>query len=80
MKTYLETVLQPRIQADGGWMEVVSLEGSRLTLAFRGECSKCEVLNRCADWIGQKIRQDLGKSVEIQVVRKKPYFQDTDLS
>ena len=76
MNTYLETVIQPRIQADGGWVECVSEEGDRLTLAFRGECSKCEVLDRCADWITEKIRQDLGQDVEIRIVRKKPYFQD----
>jgi len=76
MKSYLETVLLPRIQADGGWMEVDSLEGDQLTLVFRGECSKCEVLDRCVDWIGGKIRQDLGENVQIHAVRKRPYFQD----
>ena len=76
MKTYLETVIQPRIQADGGWVEYVSEETGRLTLAFRGECSKCEVLDRCAGWIAEKIRQDLGQDVAIRTVRKKPYFQD----
>ena len=76
MKTYLETVLLPRIQADGGWYEVEALEENRVTLAFRGECSKCEVLDRCVDWIAQKLREDLGRTAEIRAVRKKPYFQD----
>ena len=30
MKEYIETVLAPRIQADGGWVEFVSREGEKL--------------------------------------------------
>ena len=77
MKEYLEQTLAPRIQGDGGWVEFVSLEGDQLTLIFRGECSKCAILNRCTDWIEQKIRQDLGQEVSVTALRKKPYFQQT---
>jgi len=76
MKEYLESTLAPRIQGDGGWVEFVSLEEDLLTLHFRGECSKCEVLDRCAGWIEQKIKQDLGQTVHVHAVRKRPYFQD----
>lgn len=74
MKEYIEQTLAPRIQGDGGWVEFVSLEGAELTLRFRGECSKCDILNRCADWIAQKISQDLGQQVTISAIRAKPYF------
>ena len=76
MREYLENTLAPRIQGDGGWVEFASLEDGRLTLVFRGECSKCDVLDRCADWIAEKIRQDLGETVTVVPVRKRPYFQD----
>ena len=76
VREYLETVLAPRIQGDGGWVEYVSLEGDRLTLIFRGECSKCEILDRCGNWIAEKIREDLGQTVHICAVRKKPFFWD----
>ena len=49
MKEYIENTLAPRIQGDGGWVEFVSLEDGQLTLLFRGECSKCGILNRCTD-------------------------------
>ena len=32
VQTYVENVLQPKLQGDGGWVEFVSLEGSELTL------------------------------------------------
>ena len=76
MKTYIETALAPRIRGDGGWVEFVSLEGDRLTLVFRGECSKCLILDRCCRWIEQKIRTGLGQEVQVCPVRKKPFFWD----
>ena len=78
MKDYIERTLAPRIQGDGGWVEFVSLEGDQLTLLFRGECSKCDILHRCTDWISQKIREDLGKQVKITAIRKKPFFWDNN--
>lgn len=41
MKEYIENVLAPKLQGDGGWVEFVSYENKKLTLIFRGECSKC---------------------------------------
>ncbi|MCC8016487.1 MAG: NifU family protein [Clostridiales bacterium] len=76
IKNYVECVLQPKLQGDGGWIEFVSFENGVLTVIFRGECSKCLILNRCTDWIESEIKRDLGKSVKVNAVRKKPYFQD----
>ena len=45
MKEYIENVLAPKLQGDGGWVEFVSYENKKLTLIFRGECSKCLILN-----------------------------------
>ena len=76
VQKYIETVLQPKIQGDGGWIEFVSLEGKELTVVFRGECSKCLILHRCTEWIEEQIKRDLNKSVKVTAIRKKPYFQD----
>lgn len=78
MEQYIRKCIAPRIQGDGGWVEFQSLEGNRLTLVFRGECSKCLILNRCTDWIEQKIEADLGKKVHVIPIRKKPFFWDHD--
>lgn len=76
VKNYVDDVLQPKLQGDGGWVEFVSLEGDELTLIFRGECSKCLILNRCTSWIEEQIKKDLHKTVRVIPIRKKPYFQD----
>ena len=60
---YVENILQPKLQGDGGWVEYVGLEGENLTLIFRGECSKCLILHRCTEWIEEQIKYDLKKTV-----------------
>ena len=57
MKEYIENVLAPKLQGDGGWVDFVSYENNKLTLIFRGECSKCLILNRCVDWIAQQNKE-----------------------
>ncbi len=74
---YVEKVLQPKLQGDGGWVEYVDLKNGELTLVFRGECSKCLILHRCVTWIEEQIKLDLNRNVKVNAVRKKPYFQDT---
>lgn len=76
IQNYVEAVLQPKLQGDGGWIEFVSLYGNELTVIFRGECSKCLILERCVAWIEEQIKKDLNKSVKVIAIRKKPYFQD----
>ena len=55
IQNYVEAVLQPKLQGDGGWIEFVSLSGNELTVIFRGECSKCLILERCVAWIEEQI-------------------------
>lgn len=76
VKNYVENILQPKIQGDGGWIEFVSLEDDVLTVIFRGECSKCLILHRCTQWIESEIKRDLNKNVKVNAIRRKPYFQD----
>ncbi len=76
MQKYIEQVIQPKVQGDGGWIEFVSCENGILTVIFRGECSKCLILERCVAWIEEQIKKDLNKTVKINAIRKKPYFQD----
>ena len=76
MQNYIEKVLAPKLQGDGGWVEFISLRNGELTLLFRGECSKCLILHRCTEWIEQEIKRDMKRTVKVNAIRKKPYFQD----
>ncbi len=77
IETYIKKIIRPKIQGDGGEVEFESLsEDGTLTLIFRGECSKCLILNRCVDWISEEVLKNTSKLVKIKAVRKKPYFWD----
>lgn len=77
IETYIKKIIRPKIQGDGGEVEFESLsDAGTLTLIFRGECSKCLILNRCVDWIAEEVLKNTGKVVKIKAVRKKPYFWD----
>ena len=77
IETYIKKIIRPKIQGDGGEVEFESLsEDGTLTLFFRGECSKCLILNRCVDWIAEEVLKNTSKLVKIKAVRKKPYFWD----
>lgn len=77
IETYIKKIIRPKIQGDGGEVEFESLsDDGTLTLIFRGECSKCLILNRCVDWIAEEVLKNTSKLVKIKAVRKKTYFWD----
>lgn len=75
IQQYIENVLQPKIQGDGGWIEFVSLDGDELTVIFRGECSKCLILNRCVAWIEEQIKLDCKKVLRSMQFAKNRIFR-----
>ena len=76
MKDYIENVIKPKIEGDGGEVEFESYVNGELTLVFRGECSKCLILERCVKWVKAEIKRDKGENVKILAIRRKPYFWD----
>lgn len=76
MREYIENVIKPKLQGDGGWIDFVSFEDGVLSVVFQGECSKCLILDRCVDWIRHQIKNDTGEDVKIVFERKKPFFWD----
>lgn len=76
MKEYINSVLRPLIQGDGGEISFISRSGDKVYVQVRGECSKCEKLNECLLWCGEKIRADKGESVQLVPEIKKPFFWD----
>ena len=74
MEEYINTVLRPLLQGDGGELEIDRVEGDTVFVTLRGECSKCDVADRCLKWCEQKILTDRGERVTFVATRKKPYF------
>lgn len=76
MENYINDIIRPKLQGDGGEITFVSFSDGVVTVLLQGECSKCLILERCLDWIGERIEVDLGIKAKVVGIRKKPYFQD----
>ena len=76
MKNYIESIIKPKLQGDGGEIDFISLEKGVLTVLLQCECSKCLISDRCIAWIEGEIFRDMGERVKIIAEKKKPFFWD----
>ena len=76
MRDYVDAVLRPLLQGDGGEMEFLDYDGNTVHVLLRGECSKCNIAERCLRWCEEKTKADTGKNVRFSAERKKPFFWD----
>lgn len=75
-KTYINDIIRPKIQGDGGEITWISENGGEAVVQFQGECSKCLILDRCIAWIESEILRETGQTVSLKAIRKKPFFWD----
>ena len=77
LKDYLTDVAAPKIRGDGGWLDVLAVDGDAVKVQLQGECSKCSIAKDCMDWVCAEVRRDLSREIRIEFVRRKPFFWDT---
>ena len=78
MRDYIDRIIKPKLQGDGGEIDFISYENGVLTVLLQGECSKCLIVDRCLRWIESEIMRDMGESVNVIAQKKKPFFWDKD--
>ena len=76
MKDYINNVLSPLLQGDGGYIEYLHEDKNEITVLARGECSKCAKLEKCLIWCEDRILKEKNKKVRLTAIRKKPFFWD----
>ena len=76
MEEYVNTVLRPLLQGDGGEMEFIGFSGDTLSVLLRGECSFCGKAEACLRWCEEKILKDTGRAVRIAAQKRRPWFRD----
>ncbi|KEA52714.1 MULTISPECIES: Fe-S cluster assembly protein NifU [Mangrovibacter] len=66
-QTVADTVaeLRPYIQADGGDMSLVSVEGSQVRVCLSGSCSGCMMTDMTLSWLQQKLVERMGCYMEV---------------
>ena len=76
IRQYFAEYIIPRIEGDGGFVEIVGITEDVIRLIFRGECAKCSMLGRSVDWIAETLLRDTGLSPSIEYDRRPPYWED----
>lgn len=66
IREVLEKEIRPRLQADGGDVELVDVDRNRVTVGFRGMCVDCPMGNTTIRGIEERLTEVIGE--EIQVV------------
>ncbi len=66
-QTVADTVaeLRPYIQADGGDMSLVSVEGKQVKVCLSGSCSGCMMTDMTLSWLQQKLVERMGCYMEV---------------
>ena len=65
----LDEKIRPYLASDGGWLDVVSLEGSKLTIRYQGACGSCpSSLTGTLMGIEGLIRQEIDPDIEVVAV------------
>ena len=77
MQDYIESVIRPLVQGDGGEIRFVSFENDVLVVKMQGECSVCGLAGGCLkEWLGAKLRAEFGREIKIVQRIARPYFAD----
>jgi len=67
----LEREVRPRLQEDGGDIELIDVDGNRVIVALRGHCAMCRAAEFTLDgFVGAKLREFV--SPDLVVVEDKP--------
>jgi NifU-like protein len=63
----IEREIRPMLKRDGGDLELIDVDGNRVTIAFRGMCAKCNVAQfTMKDVVEAKLREFVGEDLVVQ--------------
>lgn len=63
----MEKEIRPRLQADGGDIELIDVEGNRVVIALRGRCTECLMANVTAKNIEEKLKELVSEELFVEV-------------
>jgi NifU-like protein len=57
--------IRPRLQADGGDVELVAFRGDRVVVSLSGNCLGCAMTDMTLSWVQQQLTQALGRPIQV---------------
>jgi NifU-like protein len=64
----LENEVRPLLQKDNGDLEVVDIDGPKVSIRMTGQCSGCRAAGLTSKWIEDKLREIVDPAIELEVV------------
>ena len=61
----IDNEIRPKLQADGGDLELIDIEGPRVTVALRAMCTDCPMGHVTLEGIQEKLREVVDKDIEV---------------
>jgi NifU-like protein len=65
----LENEVRPQLWADGGDLELIDIDGSKVQVAFRKACAGCASSGYTAKFVEQKLRELVSDDITVQEVQ-----------
>jgi len=62
----METEIRPRLQADGGDIELIDIDGNRVIVGLRAMCAGCHMAGLTVDAIQSKLREIVSPDITIE--------------
>lgn len=66
MQEIIETEIRPGLQADGGDIELIDIDGNKVIVALRGMCSGCLMADVTIKGIQDKLREMVGEEITVE--------------
>jgi len=73
---FINNVIRPCVQADGGEVVVANANEHELALVLMGECAVCPSNCGVREWITEQVHAKFGPGIRVSFDVKKRYFQD----
>jgi len=64
----IEREIRPGLQADGGDVEIIDIEGNRVTVALRGMCTGCVMSGVTVQGIQEKLRELVSDGITVEAL------------
>lgn len=64
----IEKEIRPRLQADGGDIELIDIDGSRVLVSLRAMCVSCHMGNVTSEGIQKKLRELVSEDIVVETV------------
>jgi NifU-like protein len=62
----MEKEIRPRLQADGGDLELIDIDGSRVIIALRAMCTGCPMGSVTTGYIEEKLRELVDEDIVVE--------------